>query len=135
MAVSTTNSAENVSSVSLRLFVESVADTRSISVFKLPPDFLGWDEDKITLDNHTPPTMVKAGHIFEVTSSDRSKWIDVDVTDLISHGSFQATRNIALAMMDISASDDAGESVFASQETCHSPKLVVITEAKESIRL
>ena len=126
MAVSTTNSAENVSSVSLRLFVESVADARSISVFKLPPDFMGWDEDQVvTLGG----VMVKAGHVFQVTSSDRSKWIDVDVTDLISHGSFQATRNIALVMMD------TGESVFARKVTCHSPKLVVITEAKESIRL
>lgn len=123
-SVAFTRSAYNFVSVSLRLFVDSVGGTRSISIYKLPQSS-EWAEDQVTLNNFGTPPIEKAGPTFQTSSSNVGKWIDVDITDLID-GS-QANIKLILVMKDFSESDDTGKCVFASRETCHSPKLVVVT--------
>jgi len=125
--IALTNSIYNVVSVSLRLFVNSVGDsTRSISISRLPHS-IGWDEQQVTWENFGAPPLPNDGPTtFQVTSSDGDMWIDVDITDIID-GS-QANKFV-LSMKDISASGEAGKCVFASRETCHSSKLVVVTES------
>jgi len=72
--------------------------------------------------------MERAGPIFEVESSDGGKWIDVDITDLSEGGS---VNKFLFAVKNTSASSEAKECVFASRETCHSSKLVIITESSD----
>jgi len=123
-----TSSFYNIASLSLRLFVNSVGDTSSppqLDIYKLPNSF-EWDEGQVTLDNFGIPPMAEAGPVtFQITSSDEGSWVDIDVKDFIGGG--QA--NMIFLSMTLSPSGEAGKIVFASRETCHSPKLVVVTES------
>mmetsp|Transcript_21101 Transcript_21101/g.33848 ORF Transcript_21101/g.33848 Transcript_21101/m.33848 type:complete len:81 (-) Transcript_21101:391-633(-) len=64
---------------------------------------------------------------FHVTPSDEGGWMTIDITDLIETD-IQADNKIALVMKDISEGGNAGNFEFASRETCHSSKLVMVTE-------
>mmetsp|Transcript_22205 Transcript_22205/g.34927 ORF Transcript_22205/g.34927 Transcript_22205/m.34927 type:complete len:416 (+) Transcript_22205:394-1641(+) len=123
-----TSSFYNIASLSLRLFVNSVGDTSpppQLDIYKLPNSF-EWDEGQVTLDNFGIPPMAEAGPVtFQITSSDGGSWVDIDVKDLIVGG--QA--NMLFLSMTISPSGEAGKFICSSRETCHSPKLVVVTES------
>eukprot|EP01083_Nonionella_stella_P013482 37941_1 len=119
------SSMHDVVSITLRLFVDSVGDDKSISIYKLPT-YVQLEEDQVTWNNFGTPAMEKAGPTFQVASSDGGKWIDVDITDLFDGGS---VNKFLLAVKDASAYSEARQCVIASRETCHSSKLVIITES------
>lgn len=123
-----TSSAVPILSATLRLFVVRVEGTISLSIFKQSGE---WEESQVTWENFaTPPSPLFAadatgvGNTFTVTSSDGGQWLDVDVKDFIDDGI--QINNFVLSIENDSAS---GKCVFASRETCHSSKLVVITES------
>ena len=119
-----TNSTYNVASVSLRLFVNIVDDTRSIAIYKLPHS-VEWDEEQVDWDNFGIISMAEAGPVvFLVNSFDEGGWVDIDIKDLID-----GSQGTLVLVMILSASVDTGTCEFASSETCHSPKLVVVTES------
>eukprot|EP00581_Thalassiosira_minuscula_P012178 CAMPEP_0183715350 /NCGR_PEP_ID=MMETSP0737-20130205/9608_1 /TAXON_ID=385413 /ORGANISM="Thalassiosira miniscula, Strain CCMP1093" /LENGTH=1182 /DNA_ID=CAMNT_0025944441 /DNA_START=211 /DNA_END=3759 /DNA_ORIENTATION=+ len=108
--IASTNSIHKIVSVSLRLFINSVGDSNaSMSIHRDVQPFNG---DLIT---------------FHVTPSDEGGWMTIDITDLIETD-IQADNKIALVMKDISEGGNAGNFEFASRETCHSSKLVMVTE-------
>lgn len=115
----------NVLSVTLRLFVDSVVDsagdTTSLSIFTHSVE---WDEDQVTWNNFGSPLMSEVGSVFQVEPSNEGNWIDLDITDFIGLGS-----QVKKFVLGISASSSEGSRfVFASRKTCHSSKLVVVTE-------
>ncbi len=114
-----TSSVVPILSATLRLFVVSVEGTISLSIFTQSVE---WEEDQVTWNNIIKPDMAEGvGNTFTVTSSDIGQWLDVDVKDFID--GFQV-KKFVLSIKNDSAS---GKCVFASRETCHSSKLVVIT--------
>lgn len=115
---------DSLSSASLRLFVDNVVGTAWITIYQHTSE---WREEDVTWEDFGTPPMAKAGSTFQVTSSDIGEWIDVDITDLVD--SSQANTKLVLTMKDFSASGSSSECLFASRETCYSPKLVVYTDA------
>merc|ERR1712087_110622 len=111
---------KSVVSASLRMFVNSVGDTMQLSIYRLQNSF-DWDEKEVTMDNFGIPPMAEAGSVtFQVSSSDKGRWADIDINDFID-----GSRALKFVL---SASDGDGKCAFASRETCHSSKLLVVTE-------
>lgn len=116
-----TSSAVPILSATLRLFVVRVEGTISLSIFKQSGE---WEEGQVTWENFAfAADATGVGDTFTVTSSDGGQWLDVDVKDFIDGIQIN---NFVLSIENDSAS---GKCVFASRETCHSSKLVVITES------
>lgn len=126
--IASTNRIHNVVSASLRLFVNEVGGTGSLSqldIYRLPNSF-EWDEGQITLNNFEIPPVAESGPVtFQAKSSDLGRWIDIDIKDFIEG----AQADDFLLSMIISASGENGKYTFASRETCYSSKLVVVTES------
>lgn len=117
---------QDVVRASIRLFVESVGKdyTRSVSIYKLSNN-AEWYEDQVTWSNFGTPPLSMTGPTFQVTWSDENEWIDVDITNLI--GRSEET-NLVLGLRNTSTKGKNSNCSFGSRETCHSPKLVLVTE-------
>lgn len=112
---------KSVVSASLRMFVNSVGHPKQLSIYRLPNSF-DWDEKQVTMDNFRIPPLAEAGSTtFLVSSSDQGRWINININNFID-GS-QALKFV------LSASNGDGKCAFASRETCHSSKLLVVTES------
>lgn len=119
------NTSDHIVSASLRIFVDSTSDTRSLSVDKYS-QVVQWDEGIATFHSFGAPSLEQAGPVFQVTSSNAGKWLDIDVSDLVRSSNSAKLDLVINDTSDINVS--GGKCAFASRETCRSPKLVLLTE-------
>ena len=103
---------------SLRLFVTSVTGTGSISIHSLPRS-LDWDKLQVTSDHLAEHSDWIA---FWVSPAEAGRWIEIDVTEITDRSQ---VNTFVLSTTDVAA----GHCEFASRDTCHSSKLVVVTES------
>lgn len=120
------NSGVQINYASIRVFVNSIDldFDRNVSLFKLPSS-ITWDEGSVTWENFGTPPVEKEGQPFLVTWEDKQTWIDIDITDFIDRT--ETPSNLTLVLQDVSSGVGNCRIRFASKETCHSPKLVVVT--------
>jgi hypothetical protein len=120
------NSSVQINYAALRVFVNSIDldFDRNVSLFKLP-SAIRWDEGNVTWENFGTPPVEKEGQPFLVTWEDKQTWIDIDITDFIDRT--ETPSNLTLVLQNLSSGVGNCRIMFASKETCHSPKLVVVS--------